>query len=235
MNRTSEQPICPECGQAAAYVLDALEPEDIDRYDRHLRACLACREEVARLQPAVDLLAQATPRAPAPETLRERVMSQVRAEAELLRAAAPRGDLPPRRRQYSRRWAALTAAAALGCGVGVGVLVAGSGGQSSLRVPAQVAHAASTARAELVRTSGHTELILSHMPPPPVGKIYQVWLARPGRSPQPTDALFSVNKAGSGSVAVPGNLTGVRQVMVTAEPLGGSRHPTSPPIIIATL
>jgi anti-sigma-K factor RskA len=235
MNRPGEQPSCPQSGQAAAYVLDALEPEDDDRYEQHLRGCLICREEVAHLQPAVDLLAQTTPRAPAPETLRERVMAQVRAEAELLRAAGPQADLPPRRRQYPRRLAALSAAAALGCGVGVGVLVAGSGGQSSLTLHAQVAHAASASRAELVRTGGHAELILAHMPPPPVGKIYQVWLARPGRTPQPTDALFSVNKRGNGSVAVPGNLKGVRQVMVTAEPLGGSRHPTSAPIIIATL
>jgi hypothetical protein len=44
-----------------------------------------------------------------------------------------------------------------------------------------------------------------------------------------------VTHAGDASVNVPGNLSGVHQVMVTAEPLGGSSHPTSSPIIVATL
>jgi hypothetical protein len=73
------------------------------------------------------------------------------------------------------------------------------------------------------------------MPQPPAGKIYQVWLARQGCASEPTDALFGVTRSGSGSVAVPQSLHGVAQLLVTAEPDGGSLHPTSAPIIIATL
>ncbi len=73
------------------------------------------------------------------------------------------------------------------------------------------------------------------MPQPPLGEIYEVWLARTSASPQPTDALFGVTNSGSGSVNVPGSLRGVREVMVTREPLGGSSHPTSAPLLRVVL
>ena len=38
----------------------------------------------------------------------------------------------------------------------------------------------------------------------------------------------------SGTVAVPGSLRGVREILVTAEPLGGSPVPTRSPIIAAS-
>jgi hypothetical protein len=73
------------------------------------------------------------------------------------------------------------------------------------------------------------------MPQPPLGKVYEVWLRRASSAPSPTDALFSVTSRGSGSVAVPGNLHGVREVLVTSEPQGGSAHPTSAPVLRVAL
>jgi len=63
-----------------------------------------------------------------------------------------------------------------------------------------------------------------------------VWLKRSasGRA-LPTDALFTVDAAGAASVGVPGSVSGVREVMVTSEPLGGSRVPTLPALIVARL
>jgi hypothetical protein len=48
--------------------------------------------------------------------------------------------------------------------------------------------------------------------------------------PQPTRALFVVR---SGSVTIPGGIKGADQVLVTAEPAGGSLQPTMQPVIIA--
>ena len=48
-------------------------------------------------------------------------------------------------------------------------------------------------------------------------------------APQPTDALFTVSSAGNATVGVPGNVSGVKQILVTAEPTGGSKVPTSTP------
>ncbi len=60
-------------------------------------------------------------------------------------------------------------------------------------------------------------------------------VGRPGQPPAPTSALFSVTADGDGNVGVPGNLSGVRFVMVTPEPVGGSRVPTHPAVVRAQL
>jgi hypothetical protein len=83
--------------------------------------------------------------------------------------------------------------------------------------------------------SGRGELIVRHMPPPPGGKIYEVWLERDGRNPTPTSALFDVTSSGAGAVDIPGDLRGVREVLVTPEPRGGSLAPTHLPVIVARL
>ncbi len=60
-----------------------------------------------------------------------------------------------------------------------------------------------------------------------------MWLKRPGRAaPEPTNALFDV-RDGTATVDVPGGVKGVDQVLVTAEPNGGSAAPTRPPVVIA--
>jgi anti-sigma-K factor RskA len=73
------------------------------------------------------------------------------------------------------------------------------------------------------------------MPPPPSGKVYQVWLKRPNQNPAPTTALFRTDANGSADVEIQrGRLKGVEQVLVTAEPDGGSMTPTSDPVIVAS-
>jgi hypothetical protein len=86
-------------------------------------------------------------------------------------------------------------------------------------------------RVSLHRVGDRGELTMSGMSDPPIGEIYELWLDRPGQAPQPTDELFTVTSAGSATVDIPGSLRGLRTVMVSAEPLGGSTSPTSPPIV----
>jgi hypothetical protein len=220
---------CQESADAAAYVLGALdEPES---YREHLASCTVCQAEVARLQPVVDTLPAAVRPQRAPEDLRRRVLSVVRAEAELLRAAGHEADEPPHRGSRWRRprravlaWGALAASVAAVLAI---ALTAGSS-QPTRVTSAHVAIAG--ARASLRQVDDHSELRLAGMPQPPPGKIYEVWLSR-GAAPKPTNALFSVTTRGNGAVAVPGSLHGVKEVLVTSEPLGGSLHPTSTPLI----
>jgi hypothetical protein len=61
-----------------------------------------------------------------------------------------------------------------------------------------------------------------------------VWLTRPGAEPAPTDALFAPSRDGTASVNVPGGVSGVAQVLVTDEPMGGSRKPTRTPVVVAS-
>jgi anti-sigma-K factor RskA len=230
---------CGEGGQAAAYVLSALELQEVERYREHLDSCVVCSAEVARLQPVADSLATSVPHAVASQELRARVMASVRAEAELLHAAGAEADRPQhaRARLRIRRPQFLIAAVAMGVGLLIGVAVIDTGSQAPTThvTSAQLTSLPVGAKAVVRQTGSHAELVVSGVSQPPRGKIYELWLARSGAAPQPTSALFGVTHAGDASVNVPGDISGVHQVMVTAEPLGGSNHPTSSPIIVATL
>jgi hypothetical protein len=228
---------CAQSVDAAPYVLGALEDEE--RYLEHLATCATCRAEVEQLRLVVDTLPLTVPPVIAPEGLRERVLATVRAEAELLRAAGHEADAPPRpaNRRRLRRAAWVTSAVALAASAVVAIAITtGGGSPPQVRVtPAQVAATAPDAHAALRQSSDRAELVVSKMPPPPLGKVYEVWLGHATGPPQPTDALFSVTSRGSGSVDVPGDLRGVKEILVTSEPLGGSSHPTSPPLIRVAL
>lgn len=229
---------CEERGQVAAYVLSALEEEEARRYREHLQSCAACKADVAGLQPVVDSLPTGVSRVAASAELRERVMAQVRSEADLLKAAGAGADRSePARRWRMSRPQLLVTAVAMGVGLLIGTLAIDTGSRSpATRVStAQLALMPPGARAVLRQAGTHAELVVSGVSQPPRGKIYELWIARPGDAPQATSALFGVTHSGNASVNVPGSLAGVRQVMVTAEPLGGSAHPTSSPVIVATL
>ncbi|MEU9284788.1 anti-sigma factor [Streptomyces sp. NPDC048275] len=62
---------------AAPYALDALEPDERRRFERHLRDCPRCAAEVRALSEDAVRLAWSTA-APAPAALRERVLTAVR-------------------------------------------------------------------------------------------------------------------------------------------------------------
>jgi anti-sigma-K factor RskA len=61
---------------AGPYALNALPPRDQQRFERHLRACEACAQEVRGLQETAARLAAATAVTPAAQ-LRERVLAEV--------------------------------------------------------------------------------------------------------------------------------------------------------------
>ena len=90
------------------------------------------------------------------------------------------------------------------------------------------------ASAQVSLTGDRAELTLAGMPQSAPGRVYEVWVKRSG-APQPTDALFTVTAAGDATVGVPGSIAGVSEVLVSSEPLGGSRVPTRAPVIVARL
>lgn len=224
-------------GDAAAYVLGALDDHEAAAFSRHMADCAICRDEVVSLQGVVDALPMAAPQVPAPSGLKRRLMAEVRSEQRLahpetdnwwtrLRATLPVLSVGP---------PAFAAGAVLATvALALAIVALSSGGSGGSRV-IQASVVGSSGTAALRVSGGHAELTVAHMPPPPSGRIYQVWLQRSGQQPSPTTALFSVTGNGSGSVDVPGNLHGVRVVMVTAEPLGGSPVPTRPAVIVAQL
>jgi anti-sigma-K factor RskA len=217
-------------GDAAAYVIGALELDELQAFRTHLESCPICRDEVAALQQVADTLPMAAPQYEAPKHLRQRVLADVRSE--------PRCVQPVRRRRWPTVHVpspvlAFGLAAVLALAV-VGVIELASGGSSDVRViPAHTTFA--SASAEIRLGDGRSELVVAHMPAPAVGHIYEVWLKRAGAAPSPTNALFSVSTSGAATVGLPGSLHGVSQVLVTPEPDGGSPAPTHPPVIVGSL
>lgn len=224
---------CSRRVNAAPYVLGALE--DARPYREHLETCATCQADVAELQLAADILPTAVAPERAPKALVDRVLVTVRSEAQLLRAAGPEADQPtrPADRRRSRRASFLAASVGLAVIAAATVAIVLGGGSSTGErvIQGRVTASAPGAKAFLRQRGGQAELVVSRMTQPALGKVYEVWLSHGSGSPQPTDALFSVTSQGNGSVDVPESLHGVKEVMVTSEPLGGSTHPTSPPLI----
>jgi anti-sigma-K factor RskA len=218
-------------GDAAAYVLGALEPAEAEAFSRHLEQCTVCRDEVDALEGVVQALPMAAPQHPAPRRLRRRVMRAILDEPKA-------ADHRPRRLLPASSWSsprvalgALIAAAVVAIAVIGGLDLSGGGSTRVIRATV----AGVTGSAELRVTNGHGELIVSHFSRPPVGHVYEVWLQSPGSRPVPANVLFTVTSTGSAEVGLPGSLAGISQVMVTPEPDGGSRAPTYSPVIIARL
>ena len=90
------------------------------------------------------------------------------------------------------------------------------------------------ASAKLIVGSEASRLEVADLGKPPEGRVYQVWLQRPGGQPEPTRSLFVPRDDGSASVAVPGSLEGIDQVLVTEEEVGGSDKPTRTPFLSAS-
>jgi len=228
---------CERSDDAAAYALGALE--DAEAYREHLAGCASCRSEVAALQLVADTLPASVPPMVAPPALRERILATVRSEAELLKAAGSESDQPvkQRGRWRSPRVSFLGAGIAIAATVIVAVAIAVNVHSTAHpRVTtAQVMPSIRGAEASLRQSGNRAELVVSGMPQPPIGHVYEVWLASPSSAPRPTNALFGVTNSGRASVNVPGNLHGVREVLVTSEPRGGSLHPTSPAVLRVTL
>jgi hypothetical protein len=124
------------------------------------------------------------------------------------------------------------AAAAGALALALIVLVPGGGGHGTRLIRAEV-HAPH-AYASVKLSGGHAVLNITGLPQTPAQRVYEVWIKRSGE-PQPTDALFTVTSRGDATVGVPGSISGVKLIMVTSEPLGGSLKPTSSPVIVAKL
>jgi anti-sigma-K factor RskA len=212
--------------ELAAYLLGALEPGEAAELERHLAGCEECRTELEWLRPAVQLLPESVQRVEAPPELRGRLMEQVRTEAES--ASAPR---------HARRWSiggwslrpvaglaalVLVVAAVAAYAIGSGV----SGGPNTTTV---VAGQSPGVVAEVVRDGGSGTLHLTNLHQLPNDKVLQAWVERDGQVVS-AKTLFVPNQDGTASATID-DMKGVKTVMVTAEPRGGSVQPTSAPIV----
>jgi anti-sigma-K factor RskA len=224
---------CRHRDDAGPWVLGALDEADARAFALHLESCSICRSEVAELLP------MAAPQLVPPPALKSRIMAVVESESQLLRAAGPEADRPPaapaREKGRLRSWlrplpAAVLATALLALGVVGGVLL--SGGEDTTSHPGFGPKGTQVA---LRVTGDHGELDVRGMPAAPAGRVYQVWLIHGKDKPRPTHTLFNVPSDGRARVEILESLQDTDQVLVTAEPPGGSQQPTSAALMGAKL
>ena len=116
-----------------------------------------------------------------------------------------------------------------------GVVLTGGDNAKTITGTVQIASAPAARAIAAALRRRHASSRCARCRPPPSGKVYQVWLKRPNQDPAPTTALFRTDPDGSADVEIQrGRLKGVDQVLVTAEPDGGSMTPTSNPVIVAS-
>jgi anti-sigma factor RsiW len=125
--------------QLGAYVLGALEPDEVREVDEHLAGCAECRQELAELEEMKDFLGEVPPEAflegpPADgDLLLQRTLREVRAVAsEAEEPAAPEPVAGVAEGRKRRPWLLVAAAVVVIAGaLGGGVLI----GRQSVDVP----------------------------------------------------------------------------------------------------
>jgi anti-sigma factor RsiW len=217
---------------AGAYLLGALEETERVAFELHMESCPDCRDEVERLRPAADALPRSVEQVDPPARLRGSIMDAVRAEGDA--AAEPRRERPRLRLpSLGLRPALAGAMLVLGLLVGFGVSQLAGGGDDVRTIAAKVDDARlPTASAEL-RVEGDGDdgaaLTAEGLPDPGPGRVYQAWIATGDEiAPAPT---FVADRDGSGSVALPEDLSGADAVLVTRERRGGARVPGEMPVM----
>jgi anti-sigma-K factor RskA len=225
--------------EVGAYLLGALTDLEVQAFERHMAHCPNCRDEAERLRPAADSLPRAVEQLEPPPTLKTALMEVVEQEAEERAGESARLARRPRRRLLPLLRPVLVAGALL-VGVAAGFGVARLS-EEEPQQPRTLAAKVDQSRIPdgsgrlVVQGEGDNGAILrvQGMPSLQPDQVYQAWVLRDGTIvPQPT---FEVGDTGGGAVAIPDNLSGAQEVLVTREQRGGARAPTEEPILAVRL
>ena len=222
----------------AGYALDALDSDERSAYEAHLAGCEQCRQELASFWETTEALAVAAS-GPAPSpALRERILSDVRAEP-------PQNVVPfePRRRRIAPvlgAVAAVAAVAALALGIWGSSLSSDLDDARSALAREREAVAivaddssrtvdlASGTGRLVVGQNGRAALVLPDLGQAPAGKTYQAWIIE---GDNPISAGIFPGEDGLDVVLLDGDVADGEVVAVTVEQAGGASTPSLPPIV----
>jgi hypothetical protein len=233
-------------GFPAAYVLDALDGEELAQFRAHLPTCPICTAEVATLGATAAqlplLIDDTAPESQPTPALRQRLLDAVAAERP---PAAPPAPIPF---PAARRWAQPYAVAAvLLLALSLGLLGWNLNVQGDLRATRSERDQAQAALAEtqfqLASTGGQgasgiitylpgqqqAVIVVNGLPALGPNQVYQLWLIT-GNNAQPSTVFLS------STTAVQANPTQFQVAAITIEPGPlGSTAPTMTPILVANL
>ncbi|MFG2498839.1 anti-sigma factor [Streptomyces sp. NPDC048441] len=216
---------------------------ELRRFERHLARCTRCRAETRGLAEDAVRLAAATAAAP-PPALRERILTAVRTtEQEPLPQAPVTSSAPPRARVLLVAVTVPAAALALAASAILAVqLIRTDDRLDQERANArEMTHvlAAPDARAtgdrdargrgiNIVASESRRRAVVTvtGLGGPPQGRVHQLWLLRPASGPRSLGLL-----KGETPVIVAGLSASASSLAVTTEPGGGSKRPTSAPLV----
>lgn len=233
-----------------AYALDAVDAQEADAVELHLRECPRCRAEVAEHREVAASLAQVG--SPAPAGLWSRIAEQLEEPPPQLDMARVVAMRPARRSVPVRLVAAMAAVAAaviavLGVQVNrmderqdeLAAALRGTGLEEAVRgalldpdarrVALRSDDGATFVRA-VVGPDGAAYLVDDNLPRLPAGRTYQLW-AITERGPVSIGVLGA--DPGLSAVQVAG--TGVTALAVTAEQAHGATAPTTDPLVTGRL
>lgn len=87
---------------------------------------------------------------------------------------------------------------------------------------------------ELITRGSRVYLALHALPEPPHGKVYQAWTVAKGSTKSTPSPTFLPDARGVALIVLTADARATERVAVTVEPEGGSKEPTTKPIIDAT-
>jgi anti-sigma-K factor RskA len=230
------------------YAVDALTGDELDEFEKHLEQCPTCAEEVRGLRETAARLGLATAIAP-PPSMREQVLDATKRVRQLppsgVRLIATDGSR--RRRRLARRLprpiavavmaAAIVALAVLQIGTRHQLQQAQTKNQAIASVlaasDAQIELSSSTVggtmTAVVSKRDREAVITASGMPTPSGARVYQLWVMR-GTTARSV-GLLPGSSAGATSPVLAADVQPGDQLAVTIEPAGGTRQPTTNPIV----
>lgn len=227
---------------SGAYAVDALDDHERELFEQHLADCADCRAEVDSLREAAATLTSAEPVAP-PPSLRAAVLAGI-GTVRPLPPEVPHLEHVREARRTRRFPAFLAAAAAVVAVAGVGAVVTEpwESDDPALSPVARVIEADDArtvslrldgASATLYHSAelGQAAIVTDDMPPPPAGKVYELWLQKDGR--MVPAGLMPVRE--DQELLLEGDASDATAAGITVEPAGGSAQPTTPPIALFEL
>lgn len=219
----------------APYALDALDPDERDRFEAHLDQCVDCQVEIAGFMATAVRLGDAVSHTP-PPALRDRLLAEISTTPQQRPVVSSLSERRTLRRALPRL--AVAAAFLIGA-VGAGGYVvehqnATEEHDQNVAISSVLSADDVSTQAKSFDTGGSVKLyssasadsaviIAKGLPSPGTGKVYQVWMIDQGG---PTSqGTFTTN----GQMIMKG-VAGADRIAVTVEPSGGSKQPTSAPV-----
>ena len=233
---------------SGAFALDAIEDEaEAERFARHLQGCEACTREVRGLREVATAMAFGAEEYTPPASMRENVLAAVATTRQL-----PPVVVPSRTAWWRTGWrgggfsawtprlvAVAAAVAALVFGLqwsstqsqlsqaqAQGRAIASVLAAPDARVVSGQSAGGGTATAVVAASLNSLVITSAGLPALPAGKVYQLWLI----GPPVTRSAGLV--PGSGAPVLASGLAAGDKLGLTVEPAGGSRHPTSTPLLL---